>query len=84
MTIGFNQTGYAVQESVGVVSVSVRLLSGQLDEEVSVRLTSSDGTAAAGMGIGYMESHIMLMLRISSFYKFFMLSNWLICMLLMV
>ena len=48
VTIGFSQTGYVVQESVGVASVSVRLLSGQLGEEVSVRLTSSDGTTSAG------------------------------------
>ena len=48
MTIGSNQIGYVVQESVGVASVSVCLLSGQLGEEMSVRLNSSDGTATAG------------------------------------
>ena len=53
VTIGFSQIGYVVQESVGVASVSVRLLSGQLDEEVSVRLTSSDGTANTGMYIEF-------------------------------
>ena len=60
VTIGFSQTGYVVQESVGVASVSVRLLSGQLGEEVSVRLTSSDGTTSAGACIKciIIKSHV--------------------------
>ena len=85
VTIGFSQTGYVVQESVGVASVSVRLLSGELDEEVSVRLTSSDGTTSAGTCItciilSHMYVDYFKVLRISStFVKVFAVSKWMIC-----
>ena len=45
LRIGFEETLYTVVENEGTVVVAVAVFGGQLSEEVSVRLTTEDGTA---------------------------------------
>ena len=43
--IGFEETLYTIDESAGVVTVSVAVLSGSLSSDVAVRLITRDGSA---------------------------------------
>ena len=45
LRIGFEETQYEVVENEGSVTVGVAVFGGQLSEEVTVRLTTEDGTA---------------------------------------
>ena len=44
VTIGFSQAQYTVQESAGSLNVTVRILNGELDVDVTVRLATVDGS----------------------------------------
>ena len=43
--IGFDMLAYHVIESVGFVTVTVRLVQGSLGRDITVTLQTSDGTA---------------------------------------
>ena len=45
VTIGFNPEVYSVDEATGIVSLTVRVLAGQLARSVDVDYTTLDGTA---------------------------------------
>ncbi len=45
MTIGFEETSYIVNEGDGVVTVMVVLFSGMLDQDIDVRLFTTDDSA---------------------------------------
>ena len=45
VTIGFVNTTYSVSESDGIAVVSVAVLSGELSDDVVVRLTTRGGSA---------------------------------------
>ena len=47
VTIGFVNTIYSVSESDGIAVVSVAVLSGELSDNVVVRLTTQDGSATS-------------------------------------
>ena len=47
MTIGFDPVMYSVNETVGEVLLTVRVLDGQLARPVSVDFTTQDGTATS-------------------------------------
>ena len=55
--IGFAQDSYSVGEAAGTVSVSVRVLEGELGINATVRLTTADGTA---IGMLFVTQHIIL------------------------
>ena len=58
MRIGFARGSYSVGEAAGTVSVSVRVLEGELGINAStVRLTTADGTA---IGMLFVTQHITL------------------------
>ena len=44
VTIGFSQAQYTVQESAGSLNVTVHILNGELDVNVTVRLATVDGS----------------------------------------
>ena len=45
--IGFEESLYTVDEDAGTVTVSVRVLDGQLSSEVEVQLNTQDGSATS-------------------------------------
>ena len=50
MVIGFNPTAYNVSEDAGSVTVTVAVLSGTLDQDVEVSVSTVDGSAI-GRGV---------------------------------
>ena len=44
VTIGFSQAQYTVQESAGSLNMTVRILNGVLNVDVTVRLATVDGS----------------------------------------
>ena len=55
MIIGFDQTTYTVEEGDGSVTLTVSVLSGQVERGVEATLTFEDGTATSTSPVDYID-----------------------------
>ncbi len=59
MTIGFDPNTYLVEEDDGTVSLSVRIISGELARPVEVLLTTEEGSATSTAPVDFINPGII-------------------------